>query len=185
MEELPLVQKPINNQIKIDIPTIAIQGSLSDAEGKRPSQHYTPIIVVDRFQDAADVLRQLPEVRAQGYFSVWPRIAPEFSDLVGRKPDRMRRPPPSARAISNMEETMFWTVGLDPKDAKIIWLRAERKHWKEICRTVGLSREAVHNRWLYGIYTTTWRLNGKPVSKKLSRRQVLAKIDVERSKQIQ
>jgi hypothetical protein len=161
------------------------ESSTAGAGNKRPRKRYTPTIVIERLEDAANVLRRLPPVKVQGYFSVWPTIKPEFSDLVGRMPAPMKRPPPSAKAISNMEEALDWTIGLDPLDAKTVWLRAGRKRWKEICRTVGLEREAAQNHWLYAIYTITWRLNGKVISKNLSRTQVMAAIKVERSQEKQ
>jgi hypothetical protein len=39
--------------------------------------------VEERLIEAADVMKRLPEVRVQGYFSVWPKIVYEFGDLVG------------------------------------------------------------------------------------------------------
>ena len=58
--------------------------------------------VEERLAEAADVLKRLPEVKMQGYFSTWPQIVYEFSDLVGQDPPRLRRPPPSPAAISRM-----------------------------------------------------------------------------------
>lgn len=63
--------------------------------------------------EAAFVLKRLPEVKAQGYFNSWPKIFYEFSDLVGQAP-RPMRVLPSPAAISRMEETLTWTVGLAP-----------------------------------------------------------------------
>ena len=44
--------------------------------------------------------------RVPGYFSTWPKTLVEFSDLVGRTPEPMRMPPPSAAAITRMEEAL-------------------------------------------------------------------------------
>ena len=49
---------------------------------------WTPSLVEARIVEAVDVLTRLPEARVQGYYSLWPGIMPEFSDLVGRKPEQ-------------------------------------------------------------------------------------------------
>lgn len=45
---------------------------------------WTPSLVEERLVEAADVLKRLPERKAQGYFNTWPAMSYEFSDLVGR-----------------------------------------------------------------------------------------------------
>ena len=82
----------------------------------------------------------------------------EFSDLVGQEPKPMRVLP-SPAAISRMEETLSWTVGLDPIDGKIIWMPAYGERWKTICWTVGLQRSAAYQHWLYALCVIAWRLN--------------------------
>jgi hypothetical protein len=131
--------------------------------------------VEERLVEAADVLKRLPKVRVQGYFSLWPQIAYEFSDLVGQQPAHMRRPPPSPQAISHMEETLDWTKGLDTTDAKVVWARAERTPWKAICWRFGMSRATAYRRWEYGLCFITWRLNGRRPSAKLSRRVLISR----------
>ena len=101
----------------------------------------------ERLAEAADVLKRLPEVKVQGYFSTEPRIAYEFSDLVGQEPPRLRRGPPSPDAITRMEATLPWLQRLEPDDAKLVWARAEWTPWKPICRRFGISRAKAHRRW--------------------------------------
>jgi hypothetical protein len=143
-----------------------------------PEMQWTPRLVEERLVEAADVLKQLPEPRVQGYFSLWPKILYDFSDLVGQEPGRTRRPPPSPQAISRMEETLDWTKGLDPVDSKIVWLRASGKRWKSICWEVGLTRAAAHQHWLYALCVITWRLNGRRVPAKWSRSHAIATIRI-------
>ena len=61
---------------------------------------WTPTSVEARLHEAADVMKRLPEVRVQGYYSLWPKVLAEFSDQVGQEPPRLKRPPPSPDAIS-------------------------------------------------------------------------------------
>lgn len=138
--------------------------------------HWTPSLVEEWLAEAADVLKRLPDVRLQGYYSVWPQIAQEFADLVGQEPPRMRRPYPAPDAITRMEETLSWTIGLDPVDAKIIWLRAFGERWKMICWTVGLQRAAAHEHWVYALCVIAWRLNGRKIPGKRSRSTVIAMV---------
>jgi hypothetical protein len=135
--------------------------------------NWTPSLVEERLAEAADVLKRLPEVKVRGYFNTWPRMVDEFSDLVGQEPPKMRRPWPQPAAITRMEETLSWTIGLDPVDAKIVWLRAGGERWKTICWKVGLARAAANEHWLYALCVIAWRLNGRRVPGKRSRRHVI------------
>jgi hypothetical protein len=64
-------------------------------------------------------------------------------------------------------------LGLDPVDAKIVWLRAGGERWKTICWKVGLARAAANEHWLYALCVIAWRLNGHRVPGKRSRRHVI------------
>ena len=135
--------------------------------------NWTPLMVEERIVEAADVLRRLPEERVRGYFGVWPEIVHDFADKVGQEPQPMRRPPPSAGAISRMDETLPWLSWLEPTAAKIIWLRASGKPWKTICWTVGLQRSSAHVHWLYGLCIITLRLNQSFVPKRRGKQYVI------------
>src|SRR5690606_29317904 len=80
---------------------------------------WTPKLVEARLAEAAAVLNRLPEPRRQGYFNTWPRHSYEFGDLVGQEPRQTSLAPPSPAAISRMEETLTWTIGLNPIDGRI------------------------------------------------------------------
>jgi hypothetical protein len=136
---------------------------------------WTPSLVEARLAEAADVLKRLPDRSIQGYFNTWPEIIPEFSDLVGQTP-RLRRPPPQPDAITRMEETLGWTQGLDPTDARIVWLRAGGERWKTICWKVGITRATAHQHWLYALCVIAWRLNGRRIPSKRSRSHVIAMV---------
>jgi hypothetical protein len=103
--------------------------------------------VEERLIEAAEVMKRLPPVRVQGYFSVWPAILPEFGDLVGREPPRLRRPAPAPDAIDRMEAAMPWLRWLEPEDAKLVWARAEGTPWKPLCWRFGVSRATACRHW--------------------------------------
>jgi Domain of unknown function (DUF6362) len=82
------------------------------------------IWVEERLVEAAPILRCLPEQRIRGHFNTWPKMVYQFSDLIGQETPRFKRSWPAPDAISRMEATLTWTIGLDQVDAKIVWLRA-------------------------------------------------------------
>ncbi len=130
---------------------------------------WTTKLIEERLFEAADVLKRLPEEKVQGYFSVWPEAVHDFADKVGQEPLPMRRPPPSPTSISRMEETLTWIRFLAIEDGKLIWARAERAPWKEICWRFGVSRATAHRRWQYGLGVIALRLGGRRVPTKRSR----------------
>lgn len=134
---------------------------------------WTPSMVEERFVDAADTMKRLPQVRVPGYFNTWPKVLYEFADLVGQEPPRFTRVRPTAKAISQMEEAMEWLKWLEPVDRKIVWLRASGERWKTICWKVGLARAAAHEHWVYALCVVAFRLNGRQVPRKVSRRRLI------------
>lgn len=128
---------------------------------------WTPATVDARLESAADVFSMLPEGKPQGYFNAWPEYFHSFADKVGQQP-QMRRPRPSPRQITQAEETLLWLRWLDPDDARLLWLRANRKPWKPICWELGISRATANRRWQHGIAVIVWRLNGNQVPRKRS-----------------
>ncbi|MFM2150414.1 MAG: hypothetical protein RLZZ187_2720 [Pseudomonadota bacterium] len=137
---------------------------------------WTPSLVEERLSEAAFVLKRLPAERRRGYFNVWPQIVHDFADKVGQEP-RPMRVLPSPAAISRMEETLSWTVGLDPIDGKIVWMRAHGERWKAICWSVGMQRSAAHEHWLYALCVIAFRLNGRRLNRNHSKRHVIAQAE--------
>jgi len=135
---------------------------------------WTPAMVEARLESAADVFRSLPGVMPQGFFNAWPEYFHSVADKVGQQP-QIRRPRPSPRQITEAEETLLWLRWLDPDDARLLWLRANRTPWKPICWELGISRATANRRWQYGLAVIVWRLNGKRVPGKQSMEFLVAK----------
>ncbi|MDT8853934.1 DUF6362 family protein [Paracoccaceae bacterium Fryx2] len=133
---------------------------------------WTRAMVADRLELAADVMRAMPPVRPQGYVSAWPEYLSSFADKVGQEP-RMRKPLPSPRMITEADETLLWLRWLEPGDARLLWLRANRKPWKLVCWEIGISRATANRRWQYGIAVIVWRLNGRQLSARRSINHVI------------
>ena len=133
---------------------------------------WTPSMVEDRLESAADVFRSLPEVNPKGYFNAWPEYFHSFADKVGQEP-RMRRPRPGPRQITQAEEAMLWLRWLEIDDARLVWARADGMEWKPICWQFGLSRTAATKRWQFGLAVMTWRLHGRVPSSRRSQQFVI------------
>lgn len=71
---------------------------------------WTRDMVEERVVEAAEVLKQLPGLRPQGYFGTWPEIQRTAKELAQAMPVPMRRPPPSSASISRMEEAITCPV---------------------------------------------------------------------------
>ena len=140
--------------------------------------NWTIEIVEERLVEAAAVIRRLPPVRVPAYFNTWPQMVVEFADRVGQQPEPMRLPPPSPSAISRMEETLGWLRWLEAEHAKLVWARADRTPWKAICWQFGVARATANRRYQYGLSVIAWRLNGRKVPAKWSRRFLVAVAEV-------
>ena len=136
-------------------------------------RRWTETMIEERFVEAADVMKRLPDVCVPGYFNTWPKVLREFSDLVGQEALHLRRPPPGPDAISRMEETLDWLKWLEPIDRKVVWLRASGERWKTVCWKVGLQRAAAHEHWLYALCVIAWRLNGRIGRPGVSKRRLI------------
>jgi|UPI0000384976 hypothetical protein len=134
--------------------------------------NWTPSLVEDRLAEAADTLRRLPETRIQGHASTWP---PYVQECLEPTEVKLRRPPPSAAAITRMDHALPWLRQLDPIDTKIVWLRATNAPWKVICWRVGMTRSAVHQHWLFALCTIAWTLNGRRIPRHISKVNLIAR----------
>ena len=126
-------------------------------------QKWTKEQVAERFEAAVRTLRRLPPVRVRGYISSWPEIIYTKREIamMDQKPKRW---PPTAEAISEIEETCKWINLLtEIDDRKIIWYRASRLPWKEICIKLGVARSTANWRWQNAILTITNKLNKFPM----------------------
>lgn len=121
----------------------------------------TPSDLEDRFEEAARVLRRLPNPPGstpRGYSSSWPEYAHDPGQSYGYNAARVRVVP-SPGAIKRMEECFEWLSWLEPDDARIVWLRAEGKRWRQIGIRMGCVRQTAWRRWVAALATIANRLN--------------------------
>ena len=123
-------------------------------------QKWTVTDVADRFEEAVYTLKRLPPVRVQGYFNAWPQVVRTTMEILQAEPDPFRLGPPSAAAISRMEECFEWIFWLDSEDERrIVWLRAERVCVKQICWRLGCGRTKVWQMHTIALLKIVTRLN--------------------------
>ena len=101
---------------------------------------WTHTQVAARMEEAATTLKRLPSKTKQGYYSFWPDIVPDANGGDACDKALIRLGSPSAEAITRMDECFDWLRWLEPDQAKLIWLRAERVPWKMITRFFGIAR---------------------------------------------
>jgi hypothetical protein len=128
----------------------------------REIKKWTVTDVADRFEEAAYTLKRLPPVKVQGYFNVYPEVIRTSIEIMQGEKLPMRLGPPSAAAISRMEETLEWIFWLDDEDERrLVWLRAARVPWRPICYRIGCGRTKAWQMWTYALLKVVVRLNTK------------------------
>lgn len=135
---------------------------------------WTPGTIEDRMEEAALTLRRLPNPPGsgpKGYGSSWPEYVQEAKHAYGYHEARMRVVP-NAAEIARMEECLEWLRFVSPEDAKIVWLRAEGRRWRQVGIAVGVVRQTAWRRWVAALQTIANHLNQ---NEKSARRRKAAK----------
>ncbi|MCA3451946.1 MAG: helix-turn-helix domain-containing protein [Rhodobacter sp.] len=132
----------------------------------------TPREIEDRFEEAALTLRRLPNPTCsgpRGYGQSWPDNVEVAKHAYGYTEVRIRTVP-SAAEIQRMDQCIDWLRWLDPEDAKIVWLRAEGKRWRQVCIHAGCVRQTAWRPWVAAILTVAKHLtaNEKPKAKQVA-----------------
>lgn len=129
------------------------------------SKNWTVTDIADRFEEAVDTLRRMPNVKVRGYFNAWPQIVRTLREKLAEDKGEFRLGPPQPDAISRMEETIQWIFFLDSEDERrIVWLRAARVPWRPIYIRLGCGRTKAWHMWSVALLKIATILNkqGKP-----------------------
>lgn len=129
---------------------------------RKEIKKWTMVDIIDRFEEAVYTLKRLPPARVMGYKTLWPPIILTVMEQLQADKLPMRLGPPSAGAISRMEETIQWIFYLDDEEERrLVWLRAARVPWKPIYRRLGCGRTTAHYRYRIALFKIATRLNAK------------------------
>ncbi len=102
--------------------------------------------IEERIKEAVRTLRRLPDEKVMGFVSLWPPIRRDAVEILNMEKMPLRLGPPMSDEIDRMEEVLFvWLKWLEPEVRRLVWLRAEKVRWKNICERLGCDR------------TTAWR----------------------------
>jgi len=104
---------------------------------------WTEDMVKDRFEEAVRTLKRwhTPGTKPKGYFTAYPDIVYTVWEIEMQCKLPFRLPPPPADEIDRMHETFTWLAMLERVDErKVVMMKAERKQWKVILKTLGCGR---------------------------------------------
>ena len=124
----------------------------------RQDLEWTAKRVEIRLQEAAETMRLLPRVIPKAMLCSWPPIIRDYWELYCAEDALPRRGAAPSKAVTEMDEALLWMHWLDPKSAKIVWMRACRIRWKVIAERMRLSERGVRQCWSNALDRVAGRL---------------------------
>ena len=135
-----------------------------------PHIRWTPETIANRFVDAALTARRLPSANVQGYFNAWPTIVRCQWELLATEDRPVLRIPPSPKDIDDMLEVMRWVQWLEVEQRHLVWMRANRYGWRDICARFGMGRTSAWQLWQKCLELLSERLNQEQPSPRWQQR---------------
>lgn len=116
--------------------------------------------IANRLEEAARTIKRLPPVIRKSHSSRWPKIIRDVYEKLNEEKLPPRLGPPTAAAISRLDEVLGWMFLLDDEDERrILWLRAERVYWKQICWRLGVGKTKAREMWRIALLKIYFQLN--------------------------
>lgn len=98
---------------------------------RKPTLYWHEKLIMAYLIQAASIHRRLPEVRPQGYQTLWPTtLKDDWERLYDLLNGRSTLGSPMPPEITFHEEVMTWLRQLDRKQQQLCWMRANRIPWK-------------------------------------------------------
>ena len=109
--------------------------------------------VIKRLNEAASVLRRLPEGGRYEYpfLTSWPDYKPDPNTAYGYEDAKITPSIPSPAAIQRMEEVLTWLQLAPVEYRRLLWFRAEGWSWRKLGRHFGCGGRQVRLRWRDGV----------------------------------
>ena len=120
---------------------------------------WTAEAVANRFEDAAVTARRLPSANVQGYFNAWPAIVRCQWEMLATDERVVCRFPPSPKDVEQMLEVMLWVQWLEVEQRHLVWMRAKRFGWRDICTRFGMCRTTAWQHWQKSLQLVAQKLN--------------------------
>ena len=98
--------------------------------------------VITRLNEAASVLRRLPEGSRyeHPYLTSWPYYKSDPNTAYGYEDVKVKPPITSPAAIQQMEEVLVWLQLVPVEYRRLLWFRAEGWSWRKLARHFGCGR---------------------------------------------
>lgn len=103
--------------------------------------------------------RRLPSAKVQGYFNSWPAIVRCQWELLAADERLILRFAPSPKDVQNMLEVMLWVQWLEVEQRHLVWMRAKRFGWRDICTRFGVCRTTAWQNWQKSMQLVAQKLN--------------------------
>ncbi|MBF0626542.1 MAG: hypothetical protein HQL82_17280 [Magnetococcales bacterium] len=132
-------------------------GGMSRGRPRRRRSRWNPKRVAQAMENAAATLMRLPPVGPRTPKSFWPRLARDLE--AGLPRPRRDSPPPDSRQIEAMDRCLEWLRWLPPDQARLVWLRAERRPWKMIQEELAIGRTKGWMLWMTALSEICLRLD--------------------------
>ena len=120
---------------------------------------WTPDDVANRFEDAAVTARRLPSANVQGYFNAWPTIVRCQWEMLATDEREVCHFPPSPKDVEDMLEVMLWVQWLEVERRHLVWMRAKRYGWRDICTRFAIGRSTAWRHWNQAMELMAKKLN--------------------------
>lgn len=127
----------------------------------------SPEEIAEQLKEAfSDTLRRLPAVAKPGQLkSAWPDVVQNYWEVYGVHEVQTRRDPPTAAAISRLDEALGWLWLIEDSYRrpirKIVVARAAGVKWLRMEHRFGKKRATLKRWWLRAIYDLAEKLREK------------------------
>ncbi len=129
---------------------------------KQTGATWTADEISARLYGAAVTARRLPPDRSQGYVNSWPTILRSPWEVLAADDRLLRRVPPSPKDVEQMLEVMRWVQWLEVEQRHLVWMRANRYGWRDVCTRFACDRTTAWRRWKAALSLIALHLNGVP-----------------------
>ena len=128
----------------------------------------SPEEIAEQLEEAfSDTLRRLPMAsKPAGYHTAWPDVVQNYWEVYGLHQATYRKDPPTAAAISRLDEALGWLWLVEDTRRrpirKLIVARASGVRWAALERRFGRKRETLKRWWVQAMYDLVERVADRP-----------------------
>jgi len=133
-------------------------GTFEDLDEAAPLE-YDDVYVKARIEEAAETLKRLPRQGMSQKMTTWPDVVISTFEMRGWGNEKARLGPPSAKAITRMDECLEWLMPLNGTNRRLVWARACKIPWRRLEDADGRSAVTLRKHHQYALEAMANRLN--------------------------